>query len=1168
MHSTQFPVRFPSRESSIPSRHSSLPPLPPSHSRTLAHPRRTRFSQSHECAQHPVKLSSNSIQNANEDAARATVPTPTSAVVSRPSMHAVPKGITDSDARDSPRTTHDFIQPHENPVFHSPRRLIQHHPDNRTDSMNLPWGRRTSGIHASHFQNNEPSYGLDGNAVRKRRRGHVSGFNRIRKTGHEAHKNFDMSHSLDWRSYRRQYSLQNRNSDGNDWQRFERQNSNQSRRLDCAEKSYDRHPNEANFGQTGASERPIVRKEVLFNANTLSPVPEESSLSGEACGRRCHKECLKTDCWDCSYHSEPSTPSDLVNINGNTARGSTRYGLRQDCQTEHPLDGSSCFEARTDSAVENQQHVSDRLEKRLPFHAKQHKEVKSLYNCQPVEQASQKNNESEDLRHLRLQNDCCATILDAPAGMSASDLKRELSRVGVIYVSAPVKGKAVIEFASPGRRAAAVARGYLLLSNLRLGIRLCRPDDLPSGVSVEQKNCSISGLDPDATDNGDRVAVANGERNKKDADEAIAADANNTKQDSGTFEAAVFGIVMNKVMENIVKRIGAENYSTGFREVFAHVEGKSKENSRKLAERRDENKETAKRCRTLAEQNLDEYLMGGPKQESKKSTVDEGSKTKIALPEVRIPRKQIVKPALENYRIPSKNVANVEKNDTSGDSSQFNQKSGGGATRNADSEGSKGGTCNSMLLKIKQDGEKVGVELGVKHITDKPGTERDFAKAEHTNGKIVSVGKVVHNEISCRMEVSRVSIRSVYPTREHRNTENHMPPSGARSDKAEDTGTVNREKKRPAPVTEDTRTALAGKKGSIAIKILGPVPKRRRKTTVPPGVKKSRSGAKRTRPSETESKEREIVILNDFCKESRTEMVGDGIRLRDKQSGNDGECGKDIKAVVRGVHAETVERAAGVEEPQERMVKMNTLTGEQLVEAELASLGKEELEEVKVREGMCARTEGIRWVRGGGKLVRKDGKENGKVRVVRPQEEMGKESKRANRQEQRLLRKTMRQISADVEGLTLNVLQQRRKRVYTRKSAIHGMGLYAQEDIGIGELVIEYVGSVVRRSVADVREMRYEEQGIGDSYMFRMNSDSVIDATHRGGIGRYINHSCEPNLIAKVIAIGSEDHIVFYSKKSIRVHDELTYDYKFAVEGEDQKILCLCQAPSCRKFLN
>ena len=44
------------------------------------------------------------------------------------------------------------------------------------------------------------------------------------------------------------------------------------------------------------------------------------------------------------------------------------------------------------------------------------------------------------------------------------------------------------------------------------------------------------------------------------------------------------------------------------------------------------------------------------------------------------------------------------------------------------------------------------------------------------------------------------------------------------------------------------------------------------------------------------------------------------------------------------------------------------------------------------------------------------------------------------------------------------------------KSAIHDWGLFAMENIGADEMVIEYVGDVVRPLLSDVREKAYEKQ--------------------------------------------------------------------------------------------
>jgi len=171
-------------------------------------------------------------------------------------------------------------------------------------------------------------------------------------------------------------------------------------------------------------------------------------------------------------------------------------------------------------------------------------------------------------------------------------------------------------------------------------------------------------------------------------------------------------------------------------------------------------------------------------------------------------------------------------------------------------------------------------------------------------------------------------------------------------------------------------------------------------------------------------------------------------------------------------------------------------------------------------------------------------------------------------------RNTSRKIRRGIEALDLekrdilffNQLRSRRKKTKFGRSRIHGYGLYAMENIEPHEFVIEYVGEIVRFIIADLREINYTRQGMGDSYLFRLDWTNVVDATRKGAVSRFINHSCQPNLIAKNIVVEGQTKIVFYSKTQIRVGDELTYDYKF--EAEEEKIPCLCGSPQCRGFLN
>jgi [histone H3]-lysine4 N-trimethyltransferase SETD1 len=124
-------------------------------------------------------------------------------------------------------------------------------------------------------------------------------------------------------------------------------------------------------------------------------------------------------------------------------------------------------------------------------------------------------------------------------------------------------------------------------------------------------------------------------------------------------------------------------------------------------------------------------------------------------------------------------------------------------------------------------------------------------------------------------------------------------------------------------------------------------------------------------------------------------------------------------------------------------------------------------------------------------------------------------------------------MGGEADALRFNQLKKRKKPVKFARSAIHNWGLYAMEPISANDMIIEYVGEKVRQQVADMREKRYLKSGIGSSYLFRIDENTVIDATKRGGIARFINHSCTPNCTAKIIKVEGTKRIVIYALRDI-----------------------------------
>lgn len=180
-----------------------------------------------------------------------------------------------------------------------------------------------------------------------------------------------------------------------------------------------------------------------------------------------------------------------------------------------------------------------------------------------------------------------------------------------------------------------------------------------------------------------------------------------------------------------------------------------------------------------------------------------------------------------------------------------------------------------------------------------------------------------------------------------------------------------------------------------------------------------------------------------------------------------------------------------------------------------------------------------------------------------------RDNRASNRRFQQDIEAQRAAIGTESELLSLNQLNKRKKPVTFARSAIHNWGLYALEPITAKEMIIEYVGERIRQPVAEMREIRYIKRGIGSSYLFRVDENTVIDATKKGGIARFINHCCDPSCTAKIIKVGGKKRIVIYALRDIAANEELTYDYKFERETDDEERLpCFCGAPNCKGFLN
>ncbi|XP_001603698.1 histone-lysine N-methyltransferase SETDB1 [Nasonia vitripennis] len=79
----------------------------------------------------------------------------------------------------------------------------------------------------------------------------------------------------------------------------------------------------------------------------------------------------------------------------------------------------------------------------------------------------------------------------------------------------------------------------------------------------------------------------------------------------------------------------------------------------------------------------------------------------------------------------------------------------------------------------------------------------------------------------------------------------------------------------------------------------------------------------------------------------------------------------------------------------------------------------------------------------------------------------------------------------------------------------------------------------------------------------------IMDAKTTGNIGRYLNHSCDPNVFVQNVFVDTHDvrfpWVAFFALSYIRAGQELTWNYSYDVGSIPGKvIICKCGASNCR----
>ncbi|KAI9887678.1 MAG: histone methyltransferase set2 [Watsoniomyces obsoletus] len=134
------------------------------------------------------------------------------------------------------------------------------------------------------------------------------------------------------------------------------------------------------------------------------------------------------------------------------------------------------------------------------------------------------------------------------------------------------------------------------------------------------------------------------------------------------------------------------------------------------------------------------------------------------------------------------------------------------------------------------------------------------------------------------------------------------------------------------------------------------------------------------------------------------------------------------------------------------------------------------------------------------------------------------------------------------------------------KTEKKGRGLEAKTDLHPNDFIYEYVGEVINEASFRRRMIQYDEEGITHFYFMSLQKGVFIDATKKGNLGRFCNHSCNPNCYVDKWVVGDKLRMGIFAKRRIRAGEELVFNYNVDRYGADPQP-CYCGESNCTGFI-
>ena len=134
------------------------------------------------------------------------------------------------------------------------------------------------------------------------------------------------------------------------------------------------------------------------------------------------------------------------------------------------------------------------------------------------------------------------------------------------------------------------------------------------------------------------------------------------------------------------------------------------------------------------------------------------------------------------------------------------------------------------------------------------------------------------------------------------------------------------------------------------------------------------------------------------------------------------------------------------------------------------------------------------------------------------------------------------------------------------KTEKKGYGLRADTDLNPDDFIYEYIGEVIDEARFRRRMVQYDEEGIKHFYFMSLTKGEFVDATKKGNLGRFCNHSCNPNCYVDKWVVGEKLRMGIFAERKIKAGEELVFNYNVDRYGTDPQP-CYCGEPNCTGFI-